>query len=211
MAILVLEDEPTNMAIFGLTLRSKGYIVIEATSATQARSIGKQDGSSLDLIIADIKLPGGSGLDVAVELITGRPALPVLFVSGTPMEGWTNQEQSKYLALDPSRLGFLQKPFLPSDLLFHVKRLLQQCRPIASIDNSSALEQKLRQAMEQARAEYVHVVSQQYPIIADSPGDLPHPDGLFRLQQIAKLRRAKYQRFLEAKGAIEEFLRTRPR
>ena len=36
----------------------------------------------LDLLITDVVLPGGTGLELAAKLRTGRPALPVVYVTG---------------------------------------------------------------------------------------------------------------------------------
>src|SRR5579862_4840483 len=111
------------MSFFRLALRSHGYSVLEATTIAQTLEL-EPHLASLDLLLADVKLPDGSGISFAGELIGRCPTLPVLFVSGTPIEGWTSREQSTYQMLRPATAGFLLKPFVTRDLRLEIDRLL---------------------------------------------------------------------------------------
>jgi two-component system, cell cycle sensor histidine kinase and response regulator CckA len=68
----------------------------------------------LDLLVTDLVMPGGSGVELAHALLTERPDLRVIL-----MTGYTESSLP-----DPSRLRyrFLQKPFAPTKLL----RLVQE-------------------------------------------------------------------------------------
>lgn len=67
-------------------------------------------------------------------------------------------------------------------------------------------QRRLRAALDKARAEYRKIAANQDNIIRDIPSGLPHPDGSFRLQQVARQRSAAYRRFLDAHFALERFL-----
>ena len=66
-------------------------------------------------------------------------------------------------------------------------------------------ETKLRALMDQALADYEEVVAVQREMLME-PSGAPHPDGTFQLQEPGNLRHRKYERYLEAKAALYEFL-----
>ena len=61
---------------------------------------------------------------MAVELFKSHPAMPVLFVSGTPIYAWDASDLRNFHQLQPDRTDFLEKPFRASALLDNVSRLL---------------------------------------------------------------------------------------
>jgi two-component system cell cycle sensor histidine kinase/response regulator CckA len=79
----------------------------------EAREIGRPD-----LLITDVVMPGGDGIDLARELRLVHPKLPVLFISGYPQA-----------AIDEGiggsgAIAFLAKPFKTDALMHHVRELL---------------------------------------------------------------------------------------
>jgi CheY-like chemotaxis protein len=75
-------------------------------------------------MIADLILPGSRGTDVALRAVQYCPGLPVLFVSGTPYEAWTESDRQKSCALPAGTAAFLAKPFRPSALIDKLTALL---------------------------------------------------------------------------------------
>jgi two-component system cell cycle sensor histidine kinase/response regulator CckA len=123
--ILVLEDDPSNMQVFCALLWSIGYNVLEATTGDEAIQFGNHHSGPIDLFISDVAVPKPSGTDVAVELLKSHPALPILFVSGTPMYAWDASDLRNFQQLPPDRTDFLEKPFRASVLLNKVSGLLK--------------------------------------------------------------------------------------
>jgi len=124
--ILVLEDEPFVKNPICAILRACGYRVLDAATAAEAIEVNPPHGERISLLIADVFLPDKSGVWAAVKLLDMCPTIRILFVSGTPIEGWPSQDFSALQALPPSAWRFLQKPFGASLLRDSVRELLKR-------------------------------------------------------------------------------------
>jgi CheY-like chemotaxis protein len=92
-------------------LTALGHTVEEAGDANVAeKRIGREGWP--DLLITDVVLPGMSGVELARQLRTRRPELPVVLASGYP-----DEEAGDIMALSGSGFHFLRKPFTPDELL----------------------------------------------------------------------------------------------
>ena len=86
--ILCVDDEPTSLFVRSRVLEKAGYEVLSAKSATAALEILQS--RSVDLVLTDLLMPGLSGADLAREVKTQKPSLPVVLFSGVnemPPEG----------------------------------------------------------------------------------------------------------------------------
>ena len=102
--ILLVEDNAVNRRLAGFLLRSQGYEVREATTATEAFEMLK--GDQPDLIVMDIQLPGMDGLEVTKKL-KEQPAtadIPIIAVTSYAMKG----DREKALAAGCA--GYVTKP-----------------------------------------------------------------------------------------------------
>jgi len=99
--------------------RLGGIQLLEADSCKAA--LDDHSISSLDLLIADLRLPDGFGTRVAVELHRKNPALKVIFISGTPLSCWPEHARRDADALPSTSWEILQKPFLPGTLITAVE------------------------------------------------------------------------------------------
>jgi CheY-like chemotaxis protein len=119
--ILLVEDDPVVMSVFRSVLQSKGYAILEATSAEQAlKWLGNPQ--RIDLIIADVGLPLRSGIRVALELRKSIPDLRIILTSGYPPDMWPDVALLREVPSDAIRI--LQKPFLPKELLDKTEELI---------------------------------------------------------------------------------------
>jgi len=116
--ILLVEDEEQVRNLVRETLRREGYKVLDAASADQARQIGASYKRPIHLLITDVVMPKEGGRDLADSLVSKRPAIKVLFMSG-----YTDRVvlQGGMLAGEPA---FLQKPFTPAALTRKVREIL---------------------------------------------------------------------------------------
>lgn len=80
--VLVVEDELAIRQLVGQVLESCGYTVLSAGSPSEALEALKEDAHPFDLLITDIRLPGGRGISLAATFRETLPALRVLFISG---------------------------------------------------------------------------------------------------------------------------------
>ena len=117
--LLLVEDEAVVRGVVERTLKRAGYRVVVATSGDEALKLTDSDGP-FELLITDVVMPGVNGWELGKLLRARWPGLPVLYVSG----------YTEDVIQDVDALGrdgaFLQKPFLPVDLLAAIRSLLDQ-------------------------------------------------------------------------------------
>jgi DNA-binding response OmpR family regulator len=122
-AILIVEDDEGVRDTISEMLLSSGFQVRTAGTGVEALSI--IDERSFDLLIADIRLPGGlSGLEMTQCARFHHPALKCLFISG----------QSEPMICDPKLDDFVAKPFRDVELLGCVWKVLRGNLPRPRID-----------------------------------------------------------------------------
>jgi CheY-like chemotaxis protein len=114
--ILFVEDEAFVRRVAAEVLESAGYRVIIAGSATEAlRAYCSSD--PVDLLVADVILPGMSGRELAAQVETSHPSARVLLMSGYP-------EQLALCELSAHHRKYLAKPFSIDALLRTVREAL---------------------------------------------------------------------------------------
>ncbi|HTZ36656.1 MAG TPA: response regulator [Stellaceae bacterium] len=112
-SVLVVEDEEDVRDLISELLTSTGFRVETAANGRIALDLVEQD--SFDLIVADIRLPGGlSGVELAQLARRRHPGVKCLFISG---HGYP-------AVCDPALDEFVSKPFRMSELLGCVWKVL---------------------------------------------------------------------------------------
>jgi DNA-binding NtrC family response regulator len=103
---LIVEDDTLQREVLADVLKDNGLEVIECTTAEAAELVLASTGPELRALVTDIYLDGTmTGIELAEFARQRFPALNVVIVSG------------KEVSDLPSDTLFLQKPYLPSDLL----------------------------------------------------------------------------------------------
>jgi two-component system, cell cycle sensor histidine kinase and response regulator CckA len=113
--ILFVEDEAFVREATCEVLRSAGYAVLAARDADEAAGLYDEHCGEVDLLLADVVLPGESGPVLAGKLRRRNPSLRTLFVTGyvEQMEKLKTWEEE-----------WLAKPFSLETLLDNVRRML---------------------------------------------------------------------------------------
>jgi len=84
LAILLLEDEPATMRLMARLLRGLGHDVTAV--GTIAEALEAERSTRFDLIISDIGLPDGSGLEMMRQVVARRGPVPAIALTGYGME-----------------------------------------------------------------------------------------------------------------------------
>jgi len=113
--VLLVEDEEQVRELARRVLERAGYTVLAASDAESAVAMADRHPGDIHLLITDVVLPRVSGRELAARLGIHRPAIKVLYVSGT-----TDNAVARHRMLDPGT-EFLEKPFA-------LERLLQKVR-----------------------------------------------------------------------------------
>lgn len=115
--ILLVEDEPTIAEIVEFALAGEGFQVAWRTLACDAEAALSADAH--DLLILDIGLPDGSGLEL-LKRIRRDSDMPVLILSAR------NAELDRVLGLELGADDYVSKPFSPRELAARVKAILKR-------------------------------------------------------------------------------------
>ena len=84
LSILLVEDEPATLGLMARLLRRLGHEV--TTADTVAGALEIERGGNFSLVISDIGLPDGSGLDLMRRITARRGAVPSIALTGYGME-----------------------------------------------------------------------------------------------------------------------------
>lgn len=115
--ILLVEDAPVIRAYLLAALARDGWTVLTASSGEEALRRSAAHGEAIDVLVADVVLPGMNGGELADAVSAARPDIKVLFMSGTP------KEEIYARGLLRSGTPYLEKPFDPSVLLDALRAL----------------------------------------------------------------------------------------
>jgi CheY-like chemotaxis protein len=80
--VLVVDDEVNVLAAAAAALKRSGYRVLEAISADEALELSDAFRGEIHLLLTDVIMPGMNGRRLAEALVTRRPGLRVLLMSG---------------------------------------------------------------------------------------------------------------------------------
>nr|WP_255216562.1 PAS domain-containing hybrid sensor histidine kinase/response regulator [Pseudenhygromyxa sp. WMMC2535] len=119
--VLLVEDDPAVRELAARVLGHYGYAV--ETAANRAQALVVAEGvQPFDLLIADVVLPGGSGIGLAVELRRRRKLGAVLLMSGYTFENAGTESEL------PVGARFLAKPFTARGLAAAARAAIEQTK-----------------------------------------------------------------------------------
>ncbi len=118
ISLLVVDDAPDTLEVLERILTASGYRVYTASSVVDA--IGILDGTHVDLVVTDRKMPTISGLDLVRHVRENLEDTEVMMITGyATIEG----------AVEAVKIGaeeYLSKPFTDDELLEAVERVLEK-------------------------------------------------------------------------------------
>jgi two-component system, cell cycle sensor histidine kinase and response regulator CckA len=80
--VLLVDDDKTTVHVLSQKLSQQGYTVLSATDGDEALEVARRHQGPIDLLLADVVMPGLSGPKVAELLLVTRPDTRILFMSG---------------------------------------------------------------------------------------------------------------------------------
>jgi two-component system cell cycle sensor histidine kinase/response regulator CckA len=116
--ILVADDDEGARELLSETLVRAGFTVLCASDGGEAAETFRRRADEIRLVLLDRTMPGASGDEALAAIHAVRADVPVVLVSG-----YSRESASELLASDRAA-GFLQKPFLPDDLVRRIREIL---------------------------------------------------------------------------------------
>jgi two-component system repressor protein LuxO len=114
--VLVIENEPDFLPTYDRLLRRHGYDVIVAT--TRSTALLALTREHPHLVICDLRLPDGDGLDVVRAAREMPEPMPVMVVTGHA------SGEIRRAALAAGAVSFMAKPFTAATLLAQIRSVL---------------------------------------------------------------------------------------
>jgi len=117
--VLLVEDDPILRSVTRRTLAENGYKVLEAATDSEALLIAEErQKGKIDLILADIVLPGMNGFDLAERVAVSNPGIARVYISG-----YTDPAVIKAEFIKPES-PLVQKPYTTDALLLGLRAAL---------------------------------------------------------------------------------------
>ncbi|HPW20412.1 MAG TPA: response regulator [Vicinamibacterales bacterium] len=125
LRVLVVDDERTVCAGVEKILTRRGHAVEQALSVDEAVGIMARE-PAFDIVLADLMMPGASGMDLLRVVKRRWPAVPVLIMTGYASIG------SAIEATRAGAAGYLPKPFTPDEIESAIERVSIVMKPAAA-------------------------------------------------------------------------------
>jgi CheY-like chemotaxis protein len=120
--ILLVDDYPDALEIWGLYLRAHGYQVETAVDVLEA--VAKARDQLPDVIVLDLELPGITGFEAAVQLRRAPDTAEIPLIAATGYSHVKQLNQAKASGFD----SIMIKPCEPAALVAEIERLLDEAR-----------------------------------------------------------------------------------
>jgi len=114
--ILVIDDQQGMRRSLAILLKKERYQVREAANGQEA--IQLLQGNDFGLVITDMKMSPGTGLEVLYYIREKRPTTPVIIMTGY------GTVDSAVLAMKMGAFDYVAKPFKNEEILHRVRRSL---------------------------------------------------------------------------------------
>ena len=135
LRVLVIDDEPAIRESLAFALSRSGFQIDEAGTLREARERAPR----ADLLLLDLVLPDGSGLDF-LRALRAKSDVPTIVLTSR------DDEQDRVLGLELGADDYVVKPFSPREVAARVRAVLRRVRPpdANAVEADPAASQELR-------------------------------------------------------------------
>lgn len=116
--VLVVDDDSEIRKLLARYLREQGFRVLIASTCAEVRE--KVVTNRIDLIVLDVMLPDGSGLDLCRDLRASRSAIPIILLTAL------KEDIDRIIGLEFGADDYLGKPFNPRELVARIRAVLRR-------------------------------------------------------------------------------------
>jgi len=145
LKILIADDHPVVRQGLKQIVAEASDMVVADEASNGWEVLSKVRASQYDVVLLDISMPGGNGVDILRQLKNEKPRLAVLILSIHP------EEQYAVRALKAGASGYLTKDSAPDELVAAIRKVSVGGKYV-----SSSLAEKLASDLEKKNAELPH-------------------------------------------------------
>lgn len=116
--ILVVDDDPEIRKLLARYVESQGFRVLLAANCSELHE--QLATHHVDLIVLDVMLPDGSGLDACRDLRAARSNVPIILLTAL------KEDVDRIIGLEIGADDYLGKPFNPRELIARVRAVLRR-------------------------------------------------------------------------------------
>jgi DNA-binding NtrC family response regulator len=146
--VLLIDDDPGVSEVIGLLLEREGYAVVRAGTLKQGKA--RVEAGELDLVVTDLKLPDGTGLDAIAAIRARHPRLPIVMITSY------SSMESAIGALRAGAVDYVIKPFNNDEFLRCIARALNERRLVRGA-RPLAIEEYIREVIERFQDSYSEI------------------------------------------------------
>lgn len=137
-SIIVVDDDPSVLEVTSLLLKESGYEVISCADAEEAISV--LESRQVNAVLADIRMPGISGIELASRLGKSNPEMPVVL-----MTAYADFETAVD-AINKGAFSYIVKPFNNEYLIHSLEKAIRYSRLLKMEKHyKESLEQKVKE------------------------------------------------------------------
>ena len=125
--ILVVDDDLEIRRLLARYLGEQGFRVSLAGNRAECES--QLDKHSIDLVVLDVMLPDGSGLDICRSLRARLPNIAIILVTAL------KEEVDRIVGLELGADDYLGKPFSPRELVARMRAVLRRAPTLAAVNS----------------------------------------------------------------------------
>ncbi len=116
--ILVVDQDPEICKLLARYLETQGFRVSLAASCRELRE--RLTTNQIDLVVLDVMLPDGSGLDLCRDLRSERSTVPIILLTAL------KEDVDRIIGLEIGADDYLGKPFNPRELAARIRAVLRR-------------------------------------------------------------------------------------
>ncbi|MDO3377267.1 response regulator transcription factor [Geoalkalibacter halelectricus] len=158
--ILAIDDDPDILRVLKANLGLHGFTILTAETLWSARKILEVQRPGL--VLLDLMLPDGDGLEFCRELKERHPLLPVIMLTAK------DQVADKVTGLEIGADDYMVKPFETSELLARIRARLRQppTLPPSEVIHAGDLEIDLPNHQVKLRGEAVSLTPKEFQLLS---------------------------------------------
>jgi DNA-binding response OmpR family regulator len=155
--VLLVEDDPLIARTLALSLRYEGFdLAVATTVAGAAEALA---GREFDLVLCDVGLPDGSGIDLCRTVRARAPRLPILMLSAR------TDEETAVAGIESGADDYVRKPCGVRELTARMRRLLEGRRGDRPVAAFGGIEMDAARRTAQAGGQALQLGKKEYEVL----------------------------------------------